>query len=292
MKINSSFSGTKLKDYHTVVTPRAVMNYAAAVEDPNPAYFDDTGGRTIIAHPMFAAALTWPVQENILDYITDTAFPKDILRTRVHYTEHLEFHRPVLPGDELDIKSVIAAVMPHRAGTVIVVRHDASDKAGSPVFTEHIGGMLRGVECTGGAGGTDAIPQVPSNGYDGPPMAGRTIHVDRLRPYIYDGCTNIHFPIHTSSAFAHMVGLPDIILQGTAAMAFAVSVIVNTEAGGDPRRIGEIYCRFTGMVVPPEDININLLCKRESAGGSGIFFEVTGKNSAKVLSGGYAKITG
>ena len=292
MKIDSLFSGTRLKDYSVAVTSRAVMNYAAAVEDVNPAYFDDTGGRTIIAHPMFAAALTWPIQENILDFITDTAFPKDILRTRVHYTEHLEFHRPVQPGDELDIKSIIAAVMPHRAGTVIVVRHNAADKSGAPVFTEHIGGMLRGVECTGGARGADDIPHVPSGGYDGPAMTGKTVHVDRLRPYIYDGCTNIHFPIHTSAAFARMVGLPDIILQGTAAMAFAVREIINTEAGGDPRRLREIYCRFTGMVVPPEDINISLLCKKENAGGSGLFFEVTGKNSVKVLSGGYAKITG
>ena len=292
MKIDSSFAGTKLKDYSTTITSRATMNYASAVNDDNPAYFDDTENRSVIAPPMFAAAVTWPVQEHIIDFIEDADFPKDILNTRVHYTEHLAFHRPLGPGDELTIKGCIAAVMPHRAGTVIVVKHDAVDRSGNPVFTEHIGGMLRGVQCTGEGCGTGDMPQVPRNDHAGDVFRKSIIQIDRMRPYIYDGCTSIHFPIHTSSAFARMVGLPDIILQGTATMAFAAREIVNAEAEGNPRRLREMYCRFSGMVVTPEDICINLLWKVQSTGGGDLFFDVTGNNGSKILSGGYALIDG
>jgi hypothetical protein len=51
-----------------------------------------------------------------------------------------------------------------------------------------------------------------------------------MRPYVYDGCTNIYFPIHTSVGFARMVGLPDIILQGTATLAYAARELADREA--------------------------------------------------------------
>ena len=291
MKIDSSFVGTPLKDYTTTVTWRATMNYAAAVDDANPVYFDDDGGKTVIAPPMFAVALTWPVSERIGDYIDDKNFPVDIIKTQVHYTEHLAFHRPVRPGDILTIKGRVAAIMPHRAGTVTVIRFDAIDHDGKGVFTEHIGAMMRGVECVGKSRGQEDLPFVPSVSSESSVKWEKVIHIDRMRPFIYDGCSNIHFPIHTSVGFAKMVGLPDIILQGTATLAFAARELTDNEAAGDPQRLKELSCRFTGMVVPPEDIRVQLIQRRERDSGADLFFEVHGKDG-RVLSNGYACISG
>ena len=72
--------------------------------------------------PMFAVAATWPVVENIPDHIEADAFPREILLTQVHYTEHIRFHRPLIPGQALSIEGRVAAIMPHRAGTQIVIR--------------------------------------------------------------------------------------------------------------------------------------------------------------------------
>lgn len=291
MKILSSFAGIPLKDYKTTVTWRASMNYAAAIDDTNPIYFDDDGGKTVIAPPMFAVALTWPVSEHIVEYIDNKNFPCDIIKTQVHYTEHLAFHRPVRPGDTLTIKGRIAAIMPHRAGTVVVIRFDAIDHGGQCVFTEHIGGMMRGVECAGKSSGQDNLPVVPQYSGDGTATWEKVIHIDRMRPFIYDGCTNIHFPIHTSVGFARMVGLPDIILQGTATLAFAARELTDNEAGGNPQRLKELACRFTGMVVPPGDIRVRLMERRERDNGVDLFFEVHGKEG-RVLSNGYARLSG
>lgn len=290
MKIDSSFAGTPLKDYTTTVSWRATMNYAAAVNDANPLYFDDEGGKTVIAPPMFAVALTWPISERIWEYIDDRNFPADIIKTQVHYTEHLAFHRPVRPGDVLTIKGRIAAIMPHRAGTVVVIRFDAIDHEGKVVFTEHIGGMMRGVECVGASRGQEDLPSLPLANKEGSAQWDKVIHIDRMRPFVYDGCTNIHFPIHTSVGFARMVGLPDIILQGTATLAFAARELTDHEAGGDPHRLKELSCRFTGMVVPPSDIRVLLIERLKHDSGTDLFFEVHSKEG-RVLSNGYARIS-
>lgn len=291
MKIDSSFTGTPLKDYTTTVTWRTTMNYAAAVGDANPVYFDDEGGKIVIAPPMCAVALTWPVSERIGEFIDDKNFPVDIIKTQVHYTEHLAFHRSVRPGDILTIKGRVAAIMPHRAGTVTVIRFDAIDHDGEKVFTEHIGAMMRGVECVGKSRGQEYLPTVPSVNSDGSIKWEKVIHIDRMQPFIYDGCTNIHFPIHTSVGFAKMVGLPDIILQGTATLAFAARELINNEAFGDPQRLKELACKFTGMVVPPGDIRVQLIQRQERDNASDLFFEVHGKDGP-VLSKGYARISG
>ncbi|HXK64886.1 MAG TPA: MaoC/PaaZ C-terminal domain-containing protein, partial [Spirochaetota bacterium] len=96
---------------------------------------------------------------------------------------------------------------------------------------------------------------------------------------------------HTSVGFARIVGLPDIILQGTATLAFAARELTDNEAAGNPQRLKELSCRFTGMVVPPADIRVLLLQREEHASGTDLFFEVHGKEG-RVLSNGYARISG
>ena len=78
MHLDSSFVGTALRDYKTTVTWRNTMNYAAAVNDPNEAYFNDERPGGIIAHPMNCAAITWPIAERIWEYIESADFPKEL----------------------------------------------------------------------------------------------------------------------------------------------------------------------------------------------------------------------
>jgi len=290
MEISPAFVGTRLKDYRCVITWRQSMNYAAAVNDINPWYFNDERPCGVIAPPMQAVAVTWPVLEHIKDYLPDDGFPMETLLTQVHYSEHLQFHRPIRPGDELTIKGRIAAIVPHRAGTHAVIRLDAFDSSGAPVFTEHNGGMLRGVKCGGTGRGEVDLPVAPLPLSAGDEIWKAGIHIDHLAPFLYDGCSGIFFPIHTSVKFAHTVGLPGIILQGTATLAFAAREIINREAGADPRRLKTLSCRFSGMVLPGEGISVNLLERRHDSGGRDLFFDVENASGGKAIKKGYARI--
>jgi len=288
MELSSRFVRTPLKDYHTEITWRRTMNFAAAVEDNNDWYIDDEREGGIVAPPMFSVAVTWPILERIWEYLEAKDFPMEILVTQVHHTEALEFHRPLRPGDRLTVKGQISAILPHRAGTRVVVRFDALDQAGGPVFTEHMGALMRGVKCADDGLCANPLPEAPSPEEGVEPLWESRIPIDLLRPYLYDGCTDIVFPIHTSRAFARQVGLPGNILQGTATLAFAVREIINKEAGGDPLTLRSVSCRFTGMVLPGTGIRVHLVGKNRANEATGLHFVVINQEGQKAISNGYA----
>jgi len=290
MKLTSDFVGSALKEYTCAVSARQIMNYAAAIGDANPLYFNDERPEGIIAPPLFPVAMTWPIIENIADYIEAQDFPREILFTQVHYTEHLSIHRPVTPGGNITIRGTIAAILPHKAGTHVVIRFDATDAGGTPLFTEHIGAMMRGVQCTDSGKGNEQLPAVPRQPEASAALWESLITIDPLAPFIYDGCTNIHFPIHTSVNFAHQVGLPGIIHQGTATLALAVHNILNRESGGDSRRLVSVSCRFTGMVLPGAAITIRLTGKNDVPGATDLFFTVLDAEEKQAIRDGHIRL--
>jgi acyl dehydratase len=290
MKLTSDFVGTRLREHSCTVSSRWTMNYAAAIGDANPLYFNDEHPGGIIAPPLFPVAVTWPVVERIGDYIEAENFPKEVILTQVHYTEHLRFYRPTRPGDRLTIKGTIAAILPHRAGTHVILRFNVEDEENQPVFTEHIGAMMRGVECEGGVRGEDAVPALSRMPESGDALWESKIFIHPMDPFIYDGCTNIHFPIHTSVKFARQVGLPGIIHQGTRTLAIAVRDILAREAGGDSRLLDALSCRFTGMVFPGSDITVRVTGKKSLAGGKDFFFTVVNAGGERAVSDGHIRL--
>jgi acyl dehydratase len=288
MELSSRFVGTPLKDYHTEITWRQTMNFAAAVDDNNDCYVDDEREGGIIAPPMLSVAVTWRILERIWEYIEAKEFPMEVLVTQVHHTESLEFHRPLRPGERLTVKGRVAAILPHRAGTRVVMRFDALDQAEEPVFTEHIGALMRGVQCSDDGLCPNPLPEAPPFEESAEPLWESRIAIDPLRAHVYDGCTDIVFPIHTSRAFAHQVGLPANILQGTATLAFAVRELVNREAGGNPLALKSLFCRFTGMVFPGTAIRVQLAGKSRKDNGTNLHFIVLNQEGQKAISGGYA----
>lgn len=92
-----------------------------------------------------------------------------------------------------------------------------------------------------------------------------------------------------------MVGLPGIILHGSATLAYAVRELVAREAGADPARVRRIACRFRGMVFPGTDIRLQLMERRWGAvkeGGMGVegeelFFRVLNHEGKEAVSGGF-----
>jgi len=289
VKLETGLVGTLLKTYQTEINWRATTNYAAAISDNNPRYFNDMDKKGIVSHPMFPVAVTWPVLSDLGSYIDSKDFPTDVLMTQVHYTEHIVLHRLILPGDKLSIKGSLKAFLPHRSGTHAIICLEAEDEKGGSVFTEYIGAMLRGVDC-GKGGQKGEMPLVPGNNVAEQALWNSKIYIEPERPYIYDGCSNIEFPIHTSPNFATLVGLPGIILQGTATLAYAVREIVKNEAKNDPERIAEIACSFTGMVKPGSDISVCCTGKKLYEDFTDIFFEVRNCDDKKAVRNGYIKV--
>ncbi|MFX0013180.1 MAG: MaoC/PaaZ C-terminal domain-containing protein [Promethearchaeota archaeon] len=282
---------TPLRPYTRTIDWPEIMFFAASVDDNNPYYFDDEREAGIIAPPMFCMIASWPLVKNINDHIEVEEFPYEVLSTIVHYTDHLKINRLIKPGDRLTITGKIVAILPHRAGTHIVIRLDIRDKENQLVSEDYIGGLLREVECKGEGQGKENLPEIINFKPQTEALWSKTIHIDPLKPYIYDACTDLSVvPIHTSKQFAHLVGLPDIILHGTATLALAVKTITDKELTGDPFHIKEIACKFTGMVLPNTDVNILLNGKKLEESSDHYFFDVYNSEGRKAISQGFLKV--
>ena len=287
MHIDSTHVGTRLKPYRTVVGWRRTTNFAAALGDDNPWYFDDTRPEGLVAHPVFPVAVTWPITLCLDRYLQGSPFPVELMAMQVHHTEHIAVHRPIRPEQALTVAGTVAAILPHRAGTRVILRYEAADEEGRAIFTEHVGGMLRGVSCRDPGRSLAGLPPDPPAAPERDPPWQAFLAIDPMLPYIYDGCSDIVFPIHTSPAFARSVGLPGIIVQGTASLALAVRELVNREAGGDPQRIASVACRFSGMVLPGTRIRVVLKHRHHLD----LFFEVRDANDNRAVSNGHARLT-
>jgi hypothetical protein len=69
LEISPNLVGTRLKPYHAQIHWRDTMNYAAAIFDSNPLFFDDEQDGGVWVHPMFSVAVTWPIVEHLSQYL-------------------------------------------------------------------------------------------------------------------------------------------------------------------------------------------------------------------------------
>ena len=253
----------------------------------NPLYVDDINNE-LIAPPMFAVTMGWPLAKNIRQYI-DVPYSQEVLERDVHYTEYIEFHKPIKPGADginVVIQPRIHAMISQRAGTNVVYKYEVMDETGDLYYTEYNGTMLRGVECIdGGKGELPVVPKTESDEI----IWEVPVYVKPELPYIYDGCTDIVFAIHTSPKYAHSVNLPSNLLQGTATIALAVREVINRELDGNAAKVKALNAKLTAMVFPGTTICIQFLERRVGDNLVELFFRVLNEEGKIALANGYIK---
>lgn len=288
--IDSEFVGVPWKQVTKRITWRDTTNYAAGLQDMNPLYIDDEREDGIIAPPMFAVTLGWPLTNHIHEYV-DVPYTRALLDRDVHYSERIEFFKPIKPGEDgvnVIIKPSIHAMIPHRAGTHLVYKYEVTDENGELYHIEYDGVMLRGVECIDG--GKGERPSVPETTNKDNPLWESPIFVSRAQSYIYDACSNIIYGVHTSPKFAHNQDLPDIIIVGTSSIAYAFREVVNKELNGDPTKIKVLNAQLSNMVLPDTTIRVQLMERRPGNGFEELFFRVLNEEGKVAVSRGYLKV--
>ncbi|WP_216827479.1 MaoC/PaaZ C-terminal domain-containing protein [Alkalihalobacterium elongatum] len=284
MKIKSDIVGLKFKEVTTHVTWRQTSNYGASIGDTNHLYMNDLISEQNVAHPMFAVVLSWPIISKIHKY-AEMPYQPQLFENIVHYFEHIEFTRLISPDEEVTIDGEVTAVLPHKAGTLLVSKFTISDKNKEHIQTEWIGGLLRGVVCVDSGSGKENLPNF--NRLEEEDIQWeRKINITAEQPFIYDGCNNIVFDIHTSPKFAKRVGLPNILVQGTATLGMAITEIVNKESEKDPRKVKSISGRFSDMVFPNQTITVQTVNTIESQTERKVFFRVLNEAGNAAISDG------
>ncbi len=147
--------------------------------------------------------------------------------------------------------------------------------------------LLRGVKCIDNGKGAENVPTALRMELNSSPVWESTINIPQEFPYIYDGCTGIFFEIHTSPKFAHSVGLPNILVQGTSTIAFAVREIINHEANGDARKLKVISGKLTAMVFPNSKIKVQVIHIDRNELSKSIYYQVLNERGERAISAGH-----
>ncbi len=258
MAIPTTLVGTGVDPVEHAVDTRWTMAYAAALDDHRPCYHDTTAPGGVVAHPLFAVCVEWPVIVSSRRLSEEAGVDPAEVITSVHATHDVVVHRLVRPGDVLRTSLENVGLVDIRPGAKSTTRLRTVDADGAPVATTTQDGIYLGVPALG----TDRPDPDPPPPVPGPERRGDPIEVAvpvaAGAAHTYTECARIWNPIHTDRAVALAAGLPDIILHGTANLAHGVTAVVDRRAGGDPALVRRIACRFAAMVTMPSTLTVRI----------------------------------
>ncbi len=285
-KLNSLFVGRKSRTLTVEISPREAMQYSAGIYETHSVFYDDRA-YPLLVHPMYAVALTWKISSHFEEYWETAGFPLDVLERQVHYLEELHWYQPLYAGATLKIQGEVKAIIPHLSGTLFWIDYTAVNEKEETVFIEGLGTLLRDISCEDEGKGKELFfRDMKINKSDEIVQWEENICVQPMDPIIYDACSDIHFPIHTSWAFSQKVGLPAPVYQGTATLSQAVRRIFEHGYAPPQRRIKYLYARFSSYVYGGDTLTVRI-CKNESDINSNkLYFDVrTPRNDYAIKNG-------
>ena len=294
MPIDSALVGAATGVHRHDVDARWTMAYSAALGDTGPHYLDTAS--EVVAHPLFTIAPEWAVHLEARDRLAEKGLTPDERLRSVHAAHDCHVHRLVRPGDRLDTRATVALVEARRPGAYVVTRLDTTGADGEPVCTTYQASVYRGVAVEGGdrahaepppiPASVAAAPAAASNG--GPAaLAELPVAVPANLAHVYSECARIWNPIHTDAAVARRMGLPGIILHGSATLALAVSRIVGYAAGGDPRSVRRLGGMFRGMVLMPSEIRVRVFADEATGEGRLVAWDVLNAEGRPAIANGF-----
>jgi acyl dehydratase len=265
--------GTRYAARAATVDAAAARAYAAATNDPNPAY-----GRGQVP-PLFAVVPAW---ESLMEAVTDLV-PAEHLARILHGEQDVHVHRPLVPGATISTWAEAHSVRAARTGTRVTVRLVSEDGAG-PLVEQFSTMFVRGLTVGGDAG-----PEPPGHAFPEEarqrPVGEWTRSIDADQTYRYRDASGDHNPIHVDEEAARAVRLPGIVVHGLCTMAMCGAAVVDGVAGGDPARLARLAVRFSWPVFPGHDLS----CAVYEVGTEGdravYAFEATSKGKVVVRDG-------
>jgi acyl dehydratase len=248
--VTDAVAGFSQSDMHLGrVDEDAVVAYALATNDPNPLYLQGAA-----VPPLFTVSLLLAAhQEAGL-----SERPRVQGATRVVHGEHdTHLLGPLRPGMPLQWQSTISGIHTTKGGVIETQRMIVYDRAGTPLV-EHLWSNFS----VKGRIHREVGPTKPDHTF---PEAARerlagtgTVQVDRDQGFRYAGASGDRVGHAIDDEIARSEGYPGKILQGLCTFGLCGGVLVHLAAGGDPRRIRRLACRFSKPTFPGNDIEVRL----------------------------------
>jgi acyl dehydratase len=272
--------GTTYAESTEVIDPDRAKAYAAATNDPNPAYADST-----YAPPVFGVVPTW----SAMGLAVGDVVPAEAQMMIVHGEQDMHFHQPLVPGTKLTTSATAHSVRVGSSGTRFTIEVDSLDAEGNAVLTQYVTMFIRGMS-DGESGGPDKPGHEIGDLGGAKKVGSLSVHVDDDQTYRYKEASGDNMPIHVDDAVAKQVGLPGIIAHGLCTMAMCGQAVVQLACGGDPARLKRLAVRFASNVFPGNDVETTVYALPPDEGGNEVYvFEATSAG-ATVIKNGRAEV--
>jgi len=281
--ISSLIVGETSEVFRDQVSDRWVMNYAAAVNDPNPFYLDNRGP-AMPAHPAYVSQLEWQPLFQVLQATSDSAGMTEAERVRgVHSFNDTTMPVAIRSGDELRSTATIVGVEQRRSGARVSFDISTTNQHDQVVALSRTVTIFRDVE----VGDEPVAPPVLEGtavALNGPPHREALIPLGPLAAHVFSECARDYNPIHTDISVATSAGLPGLILHGTGTFAYALTSLTNNEGGGVPTSVRRVRGRLGAMVLCPSDMTLRVYADPTSASRFG--FQVMNERSEPAIDDG------
>jgi acyl dehydratase len=238
----------------------AVYAYALAVNDRNDLYLQGAA-----VPPLFTATLILPALQEAFHRITGAGIIRDD-RGGPHGEHDVHFHGTVRPGMPVVWESSFHSMKQTSSGVLTVVRIMVSDPDGAPLVEHFWSNYHIGASIDADLGAAPPDHTFPDDAR-AEPVGRRTVVIDRDQAFRYAGVSNDRAPHALDEEMARAEGYPTKILQGMCTFGLVAGAVVDGAAGGDPRRLLRLACRFAGPVFPRRELDVNLY--RAGADGDG-----------------------
>ena len=244
MAVNAEATGKTYPPFEYEVGKEKIREYAHAVGEDNPIYFDraaakEAGFRDIAAPPMFAVVYS-------RGSFAPALFDPEVginFAMMVHGGQEFVWGEPVCSGDVISTVTSREGHLREGRHGLLRVRdglHEPGRRRGrARHLDQHRQGRVVNVELK--------------------------VTPDKYLPHRYAGASGDFNPIHIDVDFAKQVGLPSNILHGLYTMAQVARANVNA-AGGDPRSLKRLSVQFRGMGFPEQEITVTGKVKEERDG--------------------------
>lgn len=124
-----------------------IREFAAAIGDHSPAYFDVDAARALghpdlVAPPTFSVVVARGPQFSVID---DPELGLDFTRV-VHGDQKFVFTRPIVAGEVLHTTASVHSARTMAGNDILTIRSDVADAAGAPVVSVFATLVARAVE--------------------------------------------------------------------------------------------------------------------------------------------------
>jgi acyl dehydratase len=240
------------------ITPRLVQSAAAAVQETNERYFDDSRTNGLDVHPGLIFSLEWWTRF----MPGDGTLPKEISLRGIHAWTDIRLIRPFKLGDIITSQGQLISIGAIPPGTLTVTRWTFSDMWGNLVAEYDKGAIIRDIFPDGEDQSIkDRIPKPDVSESTLDSIWVKEIEITANTAQIYSECAQIYNPIHTEKQVAIRAGLPNTILHGVCTQSIAIGAILEHVCDGDPKQLQRICGEYRAMVLPDSTIKIRVTAR-------------------------------